>query len=242
MTRNKIEPPTMWILESGYFRWTFMLLTLGLSAVAIFAASTGLFESAGQIAGVASALATILLVSLTAQYASLTQELVEETRRSRKKELEERELERQREVSSLRNALYKEIEKVEYFEDLAENYEVHRSIDRFPAPSIIYETNGGKIGLLTEDEIDFIIEYYTRLNRVEELMELQAKLDTTIGMNPFTELYRRTEAMINIVLREISFGRFGNTGVDNRKERIGDELSKLAVSQKNALEKLEANM
>ncbi|WP_424015070.1 hypothetical protein ACOZ35_03425 [Halorubrum xinjiangense] len=67
------------ILQSPRVRLALIILVTFLSVASIAAALGGIFERAGQLAAVASAFATILLVSLTAQYAIQTQQLVEET-------------------------------------------------------------------------------------------------------------------------------------------------------------------
>lgn len=233
---------SMKLLKSGILRWIIFLLIIVLFVVIVVATQSGGFQIAAQLSGVVSAMAAILLVSLTAEYAQLTQDLVKETENAREQRKKERQTERSRELNALRRALREEVGKVAYFDELAENYEVHYSSEQFPAPSTVYENNAGKIGLLTVEEIDNIIEYYARMDRVLELMDLQRKFDTTTDMGFLEEFLRRMEAIVEMLIRKISFGKVGSHYSQERKQRIRKELSGLHDAQQRAQAAIERNL
>lgn len=236
------ESNTMRVLRSPTLRWVFLLLTLGLSIVAILSAITGKFEPAGQISSIASALATILLVALTAQYAALTRELVKENQEAREQRKEERQREREREIRKLRRSLYQEIGKIGNIEDWSQEYEVGNSLLGFPAPQTVYKTNAGDIGLLTEEEIDYIVEYYSRLDMVQDLLRVQKQVDTVVGMDFLTEMTARMEGLVNRFLHKISFGYLGSIHSQKRKQIIQNQLKQLAKAQDSALSAIEDNL
>ena len=230
------------ILQSPSVRLTLIILVFFLSVASIAAALGGIFERAGQLAAVASAFATILLVSLTAQYAIQTQQLVEETKADREMRKEEREKEYKREVQSLRRGLKEEIGKVRYYEDLAENYQVGVSVEGIAAPSTIYESNADMIGLLSDDEVDLIVEYYTRLEQVENSLETQGELDTTAEMDFMTEYFERIGALLDRFIRLVTFGKFGNRASKQREKRIRESFEDLSRAQQDAIDAIEDNL
>lgn len=233
---------TFKILHSQTFRWTFLLLTVLFSLVSIISMMGGLFQTGGQLAALASAFATILLVSLTAQYALLTQELVEESETSRIQRQEQRQQEREREIRALRRALYEEIGEIVNLDEYAEQYQVSRSIIRLNAPTTIYESNAGKIGLLSDNEIEHIVAYYTALDHVEEMLRLQRELDTTINMDFVTEYFERVGALMDWFIRTISFGRFGQRHAKDREEYIQGQIEELSETQSAALSAIEEHL
>jgi len=202
----------------------------------------GLFQTGSQLAALASAFATILLVSLTAQYAMLTQQLVEESEKSRIQRKKELENDREREVRMLRRSLHEEIGKIENLEEYAKEYQVGKSVAKLSAPTTIYQTNSGEIGLLSDDEINYIVEYYTQLEHVNEMLRLQRKMDTTFEMDVFTEHIERGKAFIDYVLRQISFGYFGKRKANDRESYIRHQIEKLADAQNAALSSIEENI
>lgn len=230
------------ILHSSLLRWILILLTLGLSMVAVDSAIDGLYDEAGQIAAMASVFATILLVSLTSQYAAQTRELVEESKQAREQEQQSREHDRQREVDTLRRGLLNEISSIENIDQFSDQYEVSHSIYEFGAPTTIYEQNADKIGLLTENEIEHVIEYYGRLNKIKKLIDVQRKVDTTVGMDYITEILKRCEALFDFVLWKVSFGRFGQRNSKIRERHIKEKIGELADVQREAIDSLEEEL
>ena len=228
-------------LQSYAFRWTVLLLTVMLVGLAIYTASLGGFETAGQLASITVALATILLVSLTSQYAEQTKELVSESKQDRKQRKQTREREKQTELDSLRRALYEEINKVEYFDELAEEYSVGHSVLGVHTPTTIYESNAPQIGLLTEEEVDPVVEYYTRLERLPDLLEMQRKMDTTVDMGSVEKGVKISEGLVEQLVHKGSFGRVPPSW-ENRTETIQERIQSLAEARKNALSALEENM
>lgn len=232
----------MLFLQSWWLRWFLIISTLGFSLAAILLTLDGRSEPAGQIASAAAAFATILLVSLTASYAAQTRELVDENRQYRKQEKKEREKDRRRNLDSLRRGLYQEIRQVQYYEKLAEEYNISQSISGFVTPTTVYEMNAGDIGYLTDEEIDNIVEFYTRIEQVEELMEVQETLDTTVGMHPVKVWFRIIDVQGNMLLRKLTFGLVGSQGPKDREELIRKEIEKLHGAQQDALSALSENL
>lgn len=232
----------MRVLQSSSLRWLFLSLTLVISIVAIAASVTGQFTSAGQLASVASAFATILLVTLTAQYAKQTQQLVDESRKTREYQLKEQKFERDRELDSLRRALYAEINEVKNIDEFAESYDVSKSPIGLPVPSTIYETNAAKVGLLTDNEVECVVEYYSRVEAIQEYMELQERIDTSLDMDAMTEFFKRMNALFERALHTLSLGRVGSRGTQQRSEVISQRLQALSQSQEAALDSLEEQL
>ena len=232
----------MAILQSNWIRGGLIVLLTSMSFGLIVAVIFGLFVQAGQIGTVISAIATILLVSLTGEYAEMTSALVRETKESREQDSKQVEQEQKRELKSLRRALYQEIGKVNYFEDLAKTYDASRAANGIAAPRSVYESNTDKIGLLTDDEIDYIIEYYTRLERVVYFIELQRKKDTTMEMDAFTQFYRVLEANIEKFVALIPIIGPNRTPIEGREETVRFHLSKLLESQTRALDSLKEEL
>lgn len=230
------------LLLSPLLRWFLLLITLGLSLVAIVSVLSGLFEESGRIAAVASAFATILLVSLTAQYAQLTQALVRESRRTREEELRQRNEEKRRELNSLRRALKEEIGTVAYLEHMAEEYSPGQSVSDFVAPTTVYEANTDKIGMLTDKEIDLIVEFYTRVELVEDLHKVQRDLHTTIGEDVLTGFFKDFEAYMDYWLWKVSFGYLGSDERIQLTRNIEEQYEELARAQEEAISALEENI
>lgn len=227
-------------LHSAVFRYTIFLLTLAMAGTAIIAAILGIFSISSQLASLSAALATILLVSLTAQYAEQTQKLVDENRKTRKQRREERELDRARELESLRRALYEEIRTIQYYEDLVEVYEPSHSAVEILGPSTIYESNADQIGLLTGREIDSIVEYYTRLDHINALLEVQKERDTVVGKGYLDEMFRRFEGIFDKQLSFVTFG-YWSSSTERRTEGVRMQFEGLVEAQERALDALEEN-
>lgn len=230
------------LLHSRWVRGLLLTITLGISVGAIVATLAGIFEQAGQLAAVASAFATILLVSLTAQYAQMTQRLAEEAESDRKQRREFRQEQQRREIMALRRGLHEEIGKVRTYEDYVEKYETGLSIFQIPAPNTVYEQNADRIGLLDDEEMDLIVEYYTRLDQIQTEIETQRQLDTPFEMGLARELYENYEALFDLVIRKLTNGRYGQRTSKNREERIRRLFDSLVTAQTAALDEIESNL
>ena len=231
-----------WFLQSKSVRVVLLAITVAISFVSILAASIGIFGEAGQLASVASAFATILLVSLTAQYAQMTQRLAEEAESDRDQRKQLHHEEQQRELFALRRGLHAEIGKVGSYEDYVEGYETGLSIFDIPAPTTVYEQNADRIGLLGDEEIDSIVEYYTRLDQIQTEIETQRRLDTTLEMGLAEEFYARYEAMVDYLIRKLTVGRYSKRPSRQREERIRTLFEKLVSAQTEAIEAIESNL
>ena len=229
-----------WGLGVGVFA---LIGTLGASLfLGMVAFSAGDLDKASSYASFTSGLATVLLVVLTGWYAIQTGRMVRETRRSREQERQENERQRRREVNSLRQALHEEISKIENLNEFAEDYRTSTSVIGFQVPMTVYRANADKIGLLSEEEADHVVEYYGRVEIIQERMELQRELDTTVGMDVVTEFFERVQAMLDLLLEMVSFGHFGGTGSEKRAEHVSDQIEELAKVQEAALSALEQGL
>lgn len=242
MTSNSDPSLGTKLLHSRYLRGILLVVTLAISVNAIIAMASGIFEEAGQLAAVASAFATILLASLTAQYAQMTQRLAKEAESDREQRKEFRREEQRREIRSLRRGLHEEIGKVGNYDKYVDRYETGMSIFPIPAPNTVYESNANNIGLLEDEEVDLIVEYYTRLDHIQSELETQRQLDTTYEMGLAREFYERYESVFDYVVRKLTRGRYGQRTSKNREERIQRLFDDLVTAQSAALEEIEINM
>lgn len=146
--------------------------------------------SLNEYASFASAGATILLVLLTGRYVILTENLVEQTRKSRKEEAERAQSERERRKRKLRLAIKKEIETGGMMlEDgpLTPTLGNNNLLDQSPydlMPTTVYDNNAGNIGTLSSPEVGFIVAYYSVL----EVLSALYQPDMAEFMVPRTEV------------------------------------------------------
>lgn len=234
--RDQVSTPIWWGLGTAVF--TLIVALLASLLLGIIAFSEGDIGRATGFASFTSGLATVLLVVITGWYALQTSHMVREMKQSREQERQENKLSRRREVNSLRRALYEEISKIENLEEFAENYSTATSIVGFQVPMTVYRANAGKIGLLSEEEADHVVEYYARVEIIQDRMELQRELDTTADMDVVTEYFERVQALFDLLLDVVSFGRFGGTGSTTRAEHVSEQIKELARVQDAALSAL----
>lgn len=230
------------LLRSTFIRNVLITITLSFSIVAVGAPLFGWFKQASQLAAVASAFATILLVSLTAEYAEMTQRLAEEAESDRAQRKELHEQEQRNELRALRRGLHEEIGHVENYDDYVEEYDIGTSVYELAAPTTVYEQNADRIGLLEEDEIEAIVEYYTRLDHIQTEIDTQRRLDTTDEMGLMREYFERWSATVDFLLRTLTGERYGQRVSQQRAERIRSQFSELIEAQTTALEAIESNL
>lgn len=230
------------ILLSWQLRYGLVILTLALALTTLLSSILGVFAAAEQLATVASAFATVLLVSLTAGYAKQTQHLVEETQRDREQREEMEKRQRKQELDLLRRGLRKEIGMVQYFDQLAEEYQAGQSPTGIDAPRTIYEQNASKIGYLSEEEVDHIVEYYTRLKQVEEHMKVQSKMDTPVEMGLISEVLARFHALSKRVSSHIPLVSDSIVTVSDRTEEVRNLLRDLSEAQRKAMNAIDQNI
>lgn len=146
-------------------------------------------QTASFYASVVSGVATIGLVLITLWYAIQTRRMATEMERSREDEIRHREEEHQFELKKLRKALLREIQAVEDIDEIAENYDASYSLYTRLVPSTIYENNSKDIGLLTSDEVETIVDYYTIVDLLNDHLSVQRKMDTKIDRSVFEQVY-----------------------------------------------------
>lgn len=140
-------------------------------------------------ASIVAGLATVGLVIVTIGYVAYTRRLVEVTEQSRREERVHREKMAERDINSLRKSILKEIQAMEGLHQLARNYSPGVSVYQELIPSEVYEANSSDIGLLTDDELEAIIEYYTLASIVNDLLAVQRRHDTEYGRDFFENLF-----------------------------------------------------
>lgn len=208
------------IIASGIFRWSFLVLTFAFSVASVVAIRLGAYDIGGNSAAVASAFATILLVSLTAQYATQTQKLVEENRQSREQRRESRQKEQRKELMALRRSLYSEIEKIgDLGETAEEEHYRNQPITSTIFPTTIYEQNADKIGLLEEEERNAVIAYYTYIQHLDYIDDERRRAKQMTGWLPWTGPNEQA--------------------VEEREEAVGEWIELADKAQEEALEALE---
>lgn len=225
------------------FLGSFLIMVVGVSSI-----YSGYYliandpSSAIPYASVASGVATVLLVGITFWYAFETRRMVQISERrsqrnqlsKQKKEIEDRNV--------LRRALIQEIGKKDYLNQLAEDYSVGHSRLETLIPTTIYEANADKIGKLTIEEIDVVVEFYTRADQVENLMEVQRQEDTSFDQDFLTELFQVSQNLVNSIVWKLSFGYIDPFKRRYRTQSIRNSINELADNQRRAISKLEENI
>lgn len=197
---------------------------------------------ASAYGGVLSGLGTIVLFLLTAWYTAETRRMASETEKTRKQEKKSRKRKQEEELNSLRRALLNEIGKIQYFDDLAESYGVGTSALSFVAPTVVYEENAEKIGQLTEKEVDAVVEFYTRVYQIEDLLKLQKEHDLPVGKDAITRYFLSFNLWMEEILRKVTFGKITPTSRDKRTESVKERLRKLDKVQATAIQELENSL
>lgn len=128
----------------------------------IWLLSNGETNQASDIASITSALATVLLAALTAVYVVSLKTRNRMIKQHRKDELE-------RKLDSLRKGLLYEIRSLSESRIKNMEYDDTKYVENF-APTSIYERNAEQIGMLTDEEVEAVTEYYQLLSEFEEYL------------------------------------------------------------------------
>lgn len=249
---NESEPTKLGEIYSALPFWqrrTLLIISLFLVIVPVSAAvSSGVFlllnkpENAIPFASVASSVATVVLVGVTFWYAFETRRLVRITENRHQEERKTDEYRQIKKRNALRKALAQEIGKKAYLDDLAEQYSLGHSRIETLIPKTVYKANADEIGNLTEEEVDVVVEFYTRADQVENLMKVQREEDTTANQDFLTEFFNMTEMTLDSLLRKLSGGHLDPSRRKARMENIRQSLKELAANQDRAITVLEENI
>lgn len=148
-----------------------LLFTLGLAvANGISALIAGEVTQASDYASFASGLATMVLVGVTGWYTFVTRQLVSESRKERIQNHQHKKEQFERKKESLRRAFKHEIQSVGNYEDFIEADEGKVSPLREIAPTAVYEANADELGLLSDEEVATITEYYRAVIHIENVL------------------------------------------------------------------------
>ncbi|NUC72517.1 hypothetical protein HTZ84_09385 [Haloterrigena sp. SYSU A558-1] len=135
----------------------------------------GKVNSASDYASFASGLATVILVVITGFYAVQTKKQANSAERAREQRNYQQKMDRFRKKQSLRKAIKEEI-------DRTANIDGDGSEDliagmRHPVPRNIYNENTDSIGLLSDEEVEAIVEYYNVASTIEEISHMHRNTD-----------------------------------------------------------------
>jgi hypothetical protein len=189
-------------------------------------------ETASLWASVVSGMATLGLVFVTLFYVFYTRKLVNVMQESQHEEKEFREKRRRQELDKLRKALLQEIQSIEGLNELSRKYQPGHSGFTQLVPSTVYESNSSNIGLLTEKEIEAVVEFYTVAEIVNDHLAVQRDMDTEIGWGIFEQVYRS--------ISQNQF--FERKSRKKRTEATADRIGDLADAQKQAVWELKSNL
>lgn len=188
--------------------------------------------TAGSWAAIVSGLATVGLVVVTGLYVVYTRNLVGVMEETQREEREFRVEKQQRDLDSLRRALLQEILSIEDLHEISRSYAPGYSAYRELVPSTVYQANASEIGLLKQDEVEAVVDYYSLASMVNDLLALQRELDTPIGWGIFEQVYR------TISLNWLAERKDRKVRTETTAEKIGE----LAEAQAEAAGQLEDNL
>lgn len=114
---------------------------------------------------------TAVLLLLTAWYAYQTRKQAKEMEKTRKAEKERRDERLIRQKRILRKTLKSEIELLDEHHDVKTANGRRASALRRASSTAVYEGNTDKLGLLSQDEIDAVVDFYTDVALLEELYQ-----------------------------------------------------------------------
>jgi hypothetical protein len=218
-----------------------LIAILLFSILGTLAMLNGKTESAATYAQFVGGFGTIGLILLTGWYSYHTRRMVDQQWQMHKEEVEDRRERRQNEVNALRRALKEEIGKIGYLDKLAVDYNRSHSRLGTIVPKDVYNSNGHKLGLLSEGEVDVVVEYYTRAREVENLMEIQREEHTTAGTDRLMEIFYISENLLDKALKIVTLGYY-TPNWEKTEESIQEEFEKLSKAQKQAISELEEKL
>lgn len=148
-----------------------LLFTLGLAvANGISALIAGEVTQASDYASFASGLATMVLVGVTGWYTFVTRQLVSESRKERIQNQQYKKEQFNRKKEALRRAFKHEIKSIGNYEEFLEADEGKVSPLREVAPTAVYKANADELGLLSNEEVAAITEYYRAVIHIENVL------------------------------------------------------------------------
>lgn len=141
-------------------------------------------------------------------------------------------------LNSLRTALIHEIGAIENYSE----WETVFSLFDFDIPKVIYQSNAERIGRLSEQEIELVVDYYTKLEILLSLIEFQRKANLGQEPNWIRTIEKFVEGAIESVKYLLSRGKYGFKPPQARSEHIREEFENLSQLQDEAIGVLESNL
>lgn len=206
-----------------------------------YAIELGQFSLAGDVAQFSGAVATVGLLRITYSYVRHTEDLVEETRKNRKAEIERKRREDAQELDAVRTALIEEINSIAYLEEMPDEYSPFDSLWGDVMATTVYEANANKIGRLTEEEVTAVVNYYTRVYEIERLLKVQREHDTPYEKDAIMRYFKTFDFYFDSFLRKVTFGLVTPKKRESRTELIRERYRELATVQEKAADLLKNN-
>lgn len=181
---------------SQYLSWISGTLAIA-GLIALIQASWELTLSGNYRAG--SSVANIVLVIITGFYVALTYLLVKENRAYREQQEEFREDDRERKKDRLRKALLAELRSMDELENYPPENLTPTTLPMFSnLPTTVYDSNTDLVGLLTSEEIDAIVRFYSGVQvtsqEIEASMNLGLEIEFPQTLN-FTPLHQQIKLL-----------------------------------------------
>ncbi|WP_226006603.1 hypothetical protein [Natrinema salinisoli] len=183
---------------------------------------------ASNIATVANGVTSIGVVVLTLVYVIYTYGLVRSSNNARKEEKRREKEKEKRSKENLRKALYSEITAVNGIER-AEGRGANAAIPTDFFPTNVYEPNADKLGSLTEEEAEKIVQYYTAVDSLDSWLEMARSYDLD---NP-----EKVDDMINYYIKTTSVNK--RIVVNVLKDNMEDTTEKQRNQTSNDINKQE---
>ncbi|WP_306056948.1 hypothetical protein [Natronococcus wangiae] len=156
-----------------------VILLLAPLGVVLFSGAENLYygdaEAASDYASFASGIATIILVIITGFYSVQTKKQANSAERAREQRDYREKIEQFRRKQSLRKALKEEIDRTVTIGG-GESAELVAGM-RKPVPRSMYDENAHQIGLLSDEEVGAIVEYYNVASTIEEMAHIHRSSD-----------------------------------------------------------------
>jgi len=191
-----------------YFGVALLLPLLVLLAIGLWGSITALRRGNTNVASAyssfASGIATVILVLLTGFYAYQTKIQAKAAKEARNDRERMRREKRQAKQDTIRKSILHEIESTVDITGVSEDtVEMVVEMDDI-VPKRIYENNTENLGLLSEEEINKIVEYYNTAALIEDVSSAQKaeSVDVTTQIAPLLELLSRKQREAVAALRE----------------------------------------
>ncbi|MFC7047308.1 hypothetical protein ACFQH6_19535 [Halobacteriaceae archaeon GCM10025711] len=231
---SKNRSHSLWdvLEESPLFNWILLIvdfIIVGGIGGSLLAAwhiiQIGALDQLGAVAQFAGALATVGLLRVTFSYVRSTQELVDETRKSREDDRQQRKQEKQEELRSLRIALKAELESMGFFDywsiEAGKGVPTHDTVS-----TTVYESNSPNLGTLSQSEIKPVVEFYSLMAIVQDMFkrhgDISVEMDASL-IGTDTQKKNRVSAIRRHIERLSILRQHALLAIDRQLVESGEE-------------------